>query len=341
MKIAILTFSQAFSTGALLQCYALATFLQKEGHTVKLLKSNLKVENSWIYYLNSITRCANFRHFRKQFLPPNANKDESFDLYIVGSDQVWNPDIPVKPLDYFFSFLPSTAKRISYAASFGMENWDYNDEFTQQVKNCLQRFSYITVREDSAVNICNDVFGCHADLVVDPTLLLGDFENLYSCSLATNSTLFYYRVSHKDNWGNLVDEIANDLNLTVSQYLPKKRFSFLPIMCGLNTIYPSIQEWLNAVRSSSFILTDSFHTVVFAILNRKPFIVLPSVKSRMGRIVSLLSRLGIINRYFSTIEEARQRRIWNEVIDYDSVFLLLTKLQENSNAMLKNICNKI
>ncbi len=335
MKIAILTFSRAFSTGALLQCYALATFLQREGHTVKLLRSDLKVENNWKYFLNSITRCANFRNFRKQFLPPYANKDESFDLYIVGSDQVWNPDIPVKPLDYFFSFLPSMAKRISYAASFGMENWDYNDNFTQQVKSCIQRFSHITVREDSAIKICNDLFECHADLVVDPTLLLEDFENLYAPSLINNGTLFYYRVSHKDNWGSLVDEIADELNLEVSQYLPRKRVSFLPAMHGLNMIYPSIQEWLGAIRVSSFVLTDSFHTVVFAILNRKPFIVLPSVKSRMGRIISLLSQLGLFDRYFPTVEMARQTRSWNKNIDYNSVFSLLNRMREHSINILK------
>lgn len=335
MKIAILTFSHAFSTGALLQCYALSTFLRKEGHTVKLLRSDLKGENCWAYYLNSITRCANFREFRKQYLPSVARKNEFFDLYIVGSDQVWNPDIPIKPLDYFFSFLPSTAKRISYAASFGMETWNFDDKFTQQVKGCIQCFSHITVRESSAIQICQDVFGCHADVVVDPTLLLGDFQDLYSHSASNNGTLFYYRVSHKADWVNLAEEIANDLNLKISQYLPEKRFPFLPKLHGLNTAYPSIQEWLDAIRTSSFVLTDSFHTVVFAILNRKPFIVLPSVESRMGRVVSLLSQLGIADRYSLTIDEARKKRKWSEKIDYDSVSSILNQMRENSILILK------
>lgn len=102
MKIAVLTFHRAFSYGTLLQCYALTTFLQNRGHEVKLLRSDLKGEILWKHRLNSFTKCAVFKYFRKNFLPLEASPSEKFDLYIVGSDQVWNPALPIRPLDYFF-----------------------------------------------------------------------------------------------------------------------------------------------------------------------------------------------------------------------------------------------
>lgn len=335
MKIAILTYYRAFSYGALLQCYALSKLLCKEGHEVKMLRSDLRGETTIKYKINSLTKCSNFRQFRKKNLPVDAKLHEEFDLYIVGSDQVWNPEIPLKPLDYFFSFLPDSAKRISYAASFGMDKWEYNDTFTKQVYDCLNKFSLITVREENAVEICRDIFDCHADVVLDPTLLLGDFQDLYSVPNHSNGTLFYYRVSQRDDWGNLAIEMAEDLGLKLYSPSLRKRVGYLPELNGLNTSYPSVQEWLDMIRSSSFVLTDSFHTVVFAILNRKPFVVLPSVKSGMGRVISLLSQLNISGRYYSTEKDVMMTCKWKEKIDYDMVYSLLTEKQNISMNILR------
>ena len=68
-------------------------------------------------------------------------------------------------------------------------------------------------------------------------------------------------------------------------------------------------------------MTDSFHTVVFAILNRKPFLVLPSVEQLMERIISLLEILEITDHYYSSIEEVKKTDAWLYPIDYDAVHL--------------------
>lgn len=336
MKIAILTFCRAFSYGALLQCYALSTILRKEGHEVKLLRSDLKGEDTFRYIINSLTRCSNFRQFRKDFLPPVAKRNETFDLYIVGSDQVWNPEVPIEPMDYFFSFLPPSAKRISYAASFGMDAWNYKEEFSKQVKNCLNKFAAITVREENGVNICRDTFGLPAKVVLDPTLLLGDFQNLYTTPLTDNGSLFYYRVSHKTDWGNLAETMTEELGLQLLTPSVRKRIDTFPVCRGINSVYPTMQEWLDAIRTSSFVLTDSFHTMVFAILNRKPFIILPSAKSRMSRVVSLLSNLNIGDRYYPDIKEVMKTRKWKEPIDYNRVHSRLAEMQKESLNILKD-----
>ena len=337
MKIAVLTFHRAFSYGALLQCYALTTFLRKRGHEVSLLRSDLKGEVSWKYRLNSFTKCSVFRNFRKNYLPPEVSPLEKIDLYIVGSDQVWNPTFPIRPLDYFFSFLPDTAKRISYAASFGMDVWNYGDVFTRQVGDLLKKFSFITVREEDSKKICNEIWGIEPKVVLDPTFLLEDFGDLYSVPNENNGTLFCFRVGNSEDWKTFPEDLADSLGLKLFMPSLEKRIKLLPMFRGLNATYLSVQEWLNAIRSSSFVLTDSFHTVVFAILNRKPFLVLPSVRSRMGRVKSLLSLLGIENRYFSSIEEVKSDDSWRRPIDYDAAFSMLEKLRVQSTKTIDTL----
>lgn len=335
MKIAVLTYHRAFSYGALLQCYALSSWLRQQGHKVKLLRSDLHGENTWKYWLNSFTKCAPFKDFRKHFLPSEARSGESFDLYIVGSDQVWNPSFPKQPLDFFFASLPENARRISYAASFGMESWSFDERFTQQVQECLSKFSLLTVREEGGVRICKEIFNLHAEVVLDPTLLLEDFRELYIMPQKENGTIFYYRVSQRDDWGGLPEYVADELKLQLYTPSLKIRFTNLSFCGGLNGVYPSVQEWLNAIRSSSFVLTDSFHTMVFAILNKKPFVVLPSVKSRMGRVVSLLSDLGLADRYFNSVDDLKATDCWKSEIDYASVFDMLRALRLESEVLLK------
>lgn len=331
MNIALLTFSRAFSYGAMLQCYSLSKILMDAGHRVFLLRSDLKAERGWRYHLNSLTRCSNFRKFRKSFLPP-VLKDQYkdlIDLYIVGSDQVWNPHIAIRPLDYFFEFLPSKVKRISYAASFGTKIWNCSF-LTEQVTTCLKKFNAISVRENSGIDICQNVFHVASECVLDPTLLLSDYSHLTITSTCYQNSLFYYRVSYRSDWGDFASYIGMRLKLKVKGFDGKKQISFLPLLGGINYEYPSIGTWLGAIVDSAFVVTDSFHTVVFAILNRKPFLVLPSVEELMERIISLLSLLEITDRYYSSVEEVKNTDAWLFPIDYNAVHLKLHSLRQES-----------
>ena len=184
MKISILTFSKESNFGANLQCYALCKVLQGMGHQVDIIDIQLpKIKFSWYTTLLQIPQDILFFLFRKKHLNYFTKKyktadqlqkgQHKSDLYIVGSDQVWNPDITKRlaPLVYFFSFLPDDVRRISYAASFGKESWQ-SPTLTDKVKMLLHKFNAVGVREQTGVSICKDTFGIDARLVADPTLLL-------------------------------------------------------------------------------------------------------------------------------------------------------------------------
>ena len=189
MKIIILTFSKVNNYGANLQCYALAKVLQNLGHDVEILDYQLKrsfVKNP-IYNIFSYFQSKKFERFREKNLPPFTRHFIDYDdlkknypqadCYIVGSDQVWNPNITknANVMAYFFEFLPKKIKKISYAASFGIEEKDAFNNYSN-IGDLLRSFDSIGVREHTGVNLCKVLSGCDASLNVDPTILYGSFD---------------------------------------------------------------------------------------------------------------------------------------------------------------------
>ena len=328
MNVGLLTFSMAYSYGAVLQCYALSKCLKNNGYSVVLLRSDLKGQTGWKYDLRNLTTFRFFRQFRKKYLPSFVKKENLQDMYIVGSDQVWNPVFPISPMNYFFDFLPAKTKRIAYAASFGVDDWKYL-ELTPQVKHYLQFFSAVSVRENSGKKICNDVFGIDAEVVLDPTLLVNDYSELTGV-INIKKTLVCYRMVNTEDCGGLITEICNELGLKIKELKPQKILNFLPSIRNFNYVYPKVENWVKSIAEASFVMTDSFHAMVFAIIYRKQFIVLPSNRSVMGRVISLLTLLGIPDRYYESVDEACKTDAWMNPIDYEKVFEKLKKMQKHS-----------
>lgn len=170
MKIAILTFVKQSSFGATLQCYSLSRILQKMGHEIEIIDFLLpKNSNTLVGRIADKVSRYLFSKFEKHYLPPFTghfttgaelfNDPPEADCYIVGSDQVWNPDITKDAATTFFlDFVPAGKRRISYAASFGVESWKPIDK-DKQISDSLSKFDAIGLREDSGLNILKNQFG--------------------------------------------------------------------------------------------------------------------------------------------------------------------------------------
>jgi len=263
------------------------------------------------------------------------------DLYIVGSDQVWNPQITGRNvLLYFFSFL-NNEPRISYAASFGgSEQIDFGEDGTIEVKRLLSKFNAISVRDHIGLNIMNQQFNLPSRQVVDPTLLLD--PSLYA-ELADESKedakgyLYEYKYIINDSWVNQIKEIASHLNLKVrsdGEFIDLDEFEYHPVQ--------SIQGWLKVIKTADFIVSDSFHCTIFCILFKKRFVTTPSYKGGEGRMLSLLKDLGIENRFFYNIADIQNRKdlVYNP-IDYDTVYQKLDKLSGESKRYLIDEISKV
>jgi hypothetical protein len=344
MKISILTFSKETNYGANLQCYALCKTLQDMGHEVSIIDAELpQPPKSWYSHLLRLPEKFWFVRFRRKYLniftrtyktvdDLRANCPDS-DLYIVGSDQVWNPRITCRfnPLVYFFSFLPEGARRISYAASFGHTKWQ-NPELTDEVKILLGKFEAISVREDTAVDICRDVFGAEAVRVADPTLLLSSYDELcgeYNQRRETNELLYFPFVRDNEEQAILAD-FAREHGMKAVAMMSFHRYPGF-----VRRTFVSLRCWLNSIRYARIVVSHSFHCMVFCILFHRRFVAIP-VKGKETRQRNLLKQLGLEDHICEEKTQLREtlEKVLNKDIDYQKVENEIEKLRKQAKDFL-------
>ncbi len=314
MNIGILTLPLHCNYGGILQAYALQEFLKREGHEVALLNrqrnaTDVNIGSRLFNFLNQEVMHRNVQRFiRSRMQLTKALQSEEtireaatgLDAVIVGSDQVWRLGM-IKGVErnYFLDFVESPCRRIAYAASFGIEHWEGTEALTQELAACLKRFDALSVREQDGVRLCKEVFGVEAQQVPDPTLLFDHtfYEDLIEKPRKTDTpALFYYLLGNKRQSLSLIEGLAGRLRLkpqTVNADFEVRvgKFNF--------THFPTPDCWIEAIRHASFIVTDSFHGTVFALLFNKPFVVLENQSGGISRIHSLLGHYGLSDRLVS------------------------------------------
>lgn len=324
MKVCILTQPLGNNYGGILQAYALQKVLRDMGHDVTTLRFRPNV--SWVpsgykkhlltlrrfvsKYLkgNKTIICCNpdkqtlfafqeldrFIHTRMNCLevsaPLTIKKLPKFDAYIVGSDQVWRPVYsPCLPNFYLDFIVDSSVKRIAYAASFGVDTWEADEEMTARIRPLAQRFDAISVRETSGIDLCKDYLGVRAEWMPDPTLLLTANDYLKLCNsrqAINNPYIAAYILDKEDKVLQFMDRIAQELKLPV-----KNLGHFDWSSCS-----DSPETWIEGISQASFVLTDSFHGTVFSLLFERPFLSLINSERGTSRFTSLLDSVGLRNR---------------------------------------------
>ena len=261
---------------------------------------------------------------------PTAKQVRAYDIetIIVGSDQVWRPAYNYDISDMFLGFTQSlNVRRIAYAVSFGTDDWEYNARQTNKCKVLAHKFDAISVREHSAVNICNKYLGAQATLVLDPTLLLTykEYNKLINnIPQESKPTLFAYLLDVSEDKIMYVKTIAKKLGLS-----PR-------IKSAGNEISQtdSIEKWLANFRDAEFVITDSFHGTIFSIIFNKEFIVVGNQKRGMARFNSLLELFSLQNRLIS----GYNIDVYNKPIDWKYVNDVHLSLRQSSiGFLLKNL----
>ncbi len=349
MKIAILTQPLHNNYGGLLQAFALQKYLKEQGNEV------MTVDFAWNQKLryfgvksilgNIIRKYILRRNIRSIFPITNEEKrrigqhtdrftaeyirttqkvysvDEmsyiknyQFDAYVVGSDQVWRPAYSPGMSAFFLSFLTKSddAKRITYAASFGVDNCS---EFSQQALKeyavLLEQFDAVSVREDSAVDLCKQHFGVVAEHVLDPTFLLD--KEVYSQLVeqdkcpASNGNMMVYVLDQSSEKKAIIQAVANERSLTPYTVMPDEK-----------GVYPPVTQWLRGFMDAEYVVTDSFHGVVFSIIFNKPFIAIGNYDRGLARFTSVLKSFGLQDRLIFTSKNLTAQII-NNPIDYSNV----------------------
>ena len=287
----------------------------------------------------------NFQDFYNHYLPPFTPHYQTsqeikehlpnVDLYIVGSDQVWNPkNVKDKYPLFYFSFLDKEP-RISYAASFGGEINDLSKEQIIEIKDYLTRFNAISVRENKGLDILNNYFGINQAVeVIDPTFLIPkSYYTEISSHGNTNGKgfLFSFKFKKSEDWRDTICYMGNELQLKV-----RADFSVNEIKGVYNNPVLTVPDWLQLIQTSDFIFTDSFHCMVFCIIFGKQFVVMPTGTGNESRLSSLLSKIGLESRLYLDYESIKKDFSWKEKIDYSSVWIKLLPIINKSKNFLES-----
>lgn len=227
-----------------------------------------------------------------------------FRTFVVGSDQVWRAayaDIPAQFLDVLEQVQGDRPRRISFAASFGIDDIsEYSADDRSRAAALIRRFDAVSVREKSGVRICHDEFGVRAEHHVDPTMLLTaeHYRKLVShaggaMSPATGR-LLTYRLDANDEVRRVEGVISERLGLPPLEFLTPSPPSHRAYAAKpADFVRPSVEHWLACFASADFVVTDSFHGCVFSILFNRPFVVYANAERGAARFDSLLGVFGL------------------------------------------------
>lgn len=345
MKIALITYHYSNNKGAFMQTYALCRYLLDRGHMVKIIDirqeegTNMGLVGRLIkevivsHRLNkdikrlypSLTRRYNTLQ-ELQTNPPLA------DCYIVGSDQVWNPNISKNLMfAYFLDFGPKEIRRVSYASSFGLSVWTIQDQkINNHIKELLHSFHALSVREQEGHDLCKREFGCEPTIVLDPTFLNSDYKELIGKIKPRKEILCYKINKTSDFWANS-PKIGKIMNLPLALL----NYNY-PHMGFRYCFPPSLQTWMRRIAAAEFVITDSFHGVALSIINKKQFVVILNHNDRDSRLINLIRLFHLEDRMYNTVEEMVNVRNWEKPIDYNSISILVEKYRGESHRYLDN-----
>ncbi len=355
MNIGIVTLRLSQNYGGILQAYALSEFLKDSGHSPILInwKSNVKKDSNkrklclavkkLLYVVTSNPRwyvrnevdyekvysplmCfinSNFDNMIDNALPANLNQ-KNFDGFIVGSDQVWRPK-------YFgedrigwayLSFAREwpNVKRIGYSISFGTEEWEYTKEQYRECKQLVQLFNSISVRESSAIGLCDSKFNIKVEHTLDPTFFFTKDDYVKKFNLKheqiSNGKILTYVLNMTDEISTVINQIELQTEEKSFSVIHKPFPQYGPIAIS-EYIAPTLPQWLRGFYDAEYILTDSFHACVFAIIFNKPFVAFGNKRRGLTRFRSLLSMFNLQNQLIMSVNEFKFDLF--EHFDWDSV----------------------
>jgi len=329
VKIGIFTFHHVDNFGALLQCLSLAQALQEMGHDVQVINHQSSTAGllaglrhdlgSWPYLFYRLRGLIHgnklhtaFDYFRRHSPPLTplcetesqlAQIANSFDALVVGSDQVWHFSREPK---YFFNWYPSFPnRRIAYAACCGSDMQPEADKAL--LSACLKKFNFISVRNDFSANLIQQISGTLPEVVCDPVLLVDPTPWVKRSPLRAGSYLLNYRVGSPIRGGEetLMKHFQKQQGGLPWVWInAQSRRITSPPPAEHKIWHASPQEWLGWIQNCSFLLTDSFHAILYALKFKKPFLGYFTEPSRSARLMDLSKRYGLTAHIVGSVAEA-------------------------------------
>ncbi|MDD6214507.1 MAG: polysaccharide pyruvyl transferase family protein [Firmicutes bacterium] len=352
MAVKIITYHRAVNYGAVLQAYALARAIREYVRPDVFIYDhvNEKIANSYALFKKSknpagtaiqiatlpfkLKKHAKFKAFTDKYIPLSANVSDG-DIFITGSDQVWNYRGTDFDKAYFLDFVKRKENRNSYAASFGLA--DIEDSYFDEYKRLLSNFNNISVREERGREIVQKMTGRDVPVVLDPTLLLSaeEWRKELVHTLKHEDYILVYLMVKTPTVIDFVKKLAERTGLVI-YYINDYALPFCKKCSVMRCIGP--EEWVSLFSGAEYVVTNSFHGTAFSInFNKKFFVEMqPEEIGVNSRLENILDKFGLNERIIKNSDS----EAWDKTIDYDRVNRILYKEKEKSMAYLENIAGK-
>lgn len=363
MKINVITLHRAENYGSVLQTLALQKKLEDLGHQVQIMdyhperytnagklrrlkKQSKRLENpvlllaaKLLIYPSYLRKNRVFESFLQKYLhlspyafatntEAKALNIADADAYCTGSDQVWNShwnECVEKAL--FLDFAPKGKLVFSYAASIGLASLPEDE--VEVTRELLDKYEYISVREDTGVEILHRLGRTDAVQCLDPTLLLTreEWESYTGNQYDGKQYVLTYNLHHDPE----IDKYASALSEKYDIPIWNISYNWHDIVRKGHLCWcPSVENFLGMIKHARFVVADSFHATVFSIIFERPFVTItPEIAS--SRISSILNMLGIGER---NIRKFKDTSLMEVPIDYAAVKEKLREKQKESMAYL-------
>lgn len=371
MKIKTLTTYNVYNYGASLQAYALQQYLINQGHDVEIINYQpeylrRKYDYRWVnpeskmskYALTrfiyrimkflqrqtTLKRKAAFDNFTNNMLgqtkikyldyselkknPPDA------DLYIVGSDQIWNVFYEAGRDDAFFLDFVRKGKKASYAASFSYINID--DENKKRIKRLLEDFTAVSVREYQGVDILKEI-GIESEWVLDPVFLLSieDWKAIMWPFNKKEKYLLVYDFERNRKLKDFALRYAKEHKLKI--YSINDTYPLLYADKNFNNAGPV--DFLTMIYNCDAFISNSFHGTAFSIIFNKPVFVFNRHRHKVNsRMESLMTLFGLSD----CIEPSSDNiKVYCKYFDYNRINFIIEKERKKSYSFIINLCKSI
>lgn len=342
MRIYTITCHNVYNYGAVLQALALQEYLEELHHNVEIIdyyppylrKISERYRNNYIlvlarkilYFPDYSKSKKVFDQFKKKYLKvtnvcktmEDIERLTEADLYIAGSDQIWNPVMENGRDDCYFLNLKKPIRKMSYAASIGLRDIDPNIKV--RYKKLLEKFTKILVRETETVSLLEDM-GIYSRQVLDPVYLMPKkyWECFVQDKLLEEKYIVVYALHHIQKIYDYARQLADMLGIkmyVISVEIKEKRRGGDKFFWN-----PSVEEFLTLIANSEGVVSNSFHGISFSIIFQKPVHIFDTEKEdiRISNIVELFhleervckldQEKCLVNRFETEVAQKMEKEI--------------------------------
>lgn len=350
MKIGIFTFFQT-NYGAVLQAFALQRYLQKQQNTdveiIDFTTANHLLEHQVFrkqktrnpikfiaYYILTLLR---YRHIKKRINNTWEFKKRYFrytrrystiedvlknhpqeDIYITGSDQVFNPNAKYVPV-YYLNFDKGNSKKVAYAPSFGISQ--FSDDISAKISNYIDDFDFLSCREPAGAEYLSKLTGKSVPVVVDPVMLISETEwgEVAVKPKYNENYILIYDLNGANNLIKIAKKIQKHTRLPIV-CITGNRIKIYPIDKHVYDAGPA--EFIGWIKHASYVVTDSFHGTMFSLIFHKQFFTFIALERTSSRIRSILDKVALNDRIITKTTLANfNLKDYDEInqINYDNI----------------------